>query len=336
MFKIKTFSPGIFMVCLCLIFVAGCTKDSRGWPYGDAQIWNSSRKPYLAATSISISPNGKLLAVANYGGKLTTYGVATSIPLKTITKYQKPSRILQVKFLDNNTLLLAAGDGKLRAIHPVSGKIKYMISDENLCFMPFSLSKNKKLIASIEADEKIYIWSIKKRKLITSFPGPGQGVQDITFAPNDKSIFTSTNGENQVAQWDIKSGKKIWSRYAETYDISISPNGQYLAMRRDSAIELWDLKKDKLYKRLAPTEFGIGHFRFNFSPDGKLLAGAELGGDVVIWDIATGEEIADFNGPVGDGLDLIFSPDGKKVFAAGYRDGTVRMWYVPSINNHFR
>ena len=66
-----------------------------------------------------------------------------------------------------------------------------------------------------------------------------------------------------------------------------------------------------------------------FSPDGKLLASAEVDGTVQLWNLAAGQ-------PAGAALQVgigypvngvAFSPDGKLIAAAD-ADGTVRMWPV--------
>ncbi len=62
-----------------------------------------------------------------------------------------------------------------------------------------------------------------------------------------------------------------------------------------------------------------------FAPDGKALASADLGGKVILWDIATGNPAHSLLGHTNAILALAFSRDGKKLASAG-RDRTIRVW----------
>jgi WD40 repeat protein len=68
------------------------------------------------------------------------------------------------------------------------------------------------------------------------------------------------------------------------------------------------------------------------SPDGKLLAaggGNSLGGDLRLWDTASGKEVAVLEGHHGTPFAIAFSPDGKLLAAAGYN--AVAVWKVDAV-----
>ena len=69
-----------------------------------------------------------------------------------------------------------------------------------------------------------------------------------------------------------------------------------------------------------------------FSPDGRTLATGHNSGDVVLWDMATGEVLHVFPYPQsqGSGLDLAFNADGSLLAVAEQNAGRIMLWDVPN------
>jgi cytochrome c len=63
------------------------------------------------------------------------------------------------------------------------------------------------------------------------------------------------------------------------------------------------------------------------SPDGRVLAAASLGGDVTLWDIATGRLRHRLEGPGLPVWSVVFAPDGLSLWTGG-SDRRVRRWDV--------
>jgi WD40 repeat protein len=68
---------------------------------------------------------------------------------------------------------------------------------------------------------------------------------------------------------------------------------------------------------------------FAFSPDGRRIAAGLDNGQVIIWEIASGEIVQRLNGYADIVNSVAFSPDGKQVACASY-DQIVQVWEVAS------
>ena len=98
--------------------------------------------------------------------------------------------------------------------------------------------------------------------------------------------------------------------------IALAPDGKALAVAGNQGVRLLDLATGKEFRALKTT--GVVQFtHVGYTPDGKLLAGADVSGHFRFWDPATGEatgEIAPPNpvrGVIQLGAPFSFSADGK-------------------------
>jgi WD40 repeat protein len=114
--------------------------------------------------------------------------------------------------------------------------------------------------------------------------------------------------------------------------ICFAPDGKTLASRSSGSLAIgtavWEAN-GRLVRTLKPTEGDDDVWEMAFSPDGRSLAGCDLG-FVTVWEIATGRAIHVFRCEPEDAVSHTWAH--KPTFAAhssefaAYTDGTIRLW----------
>jgi WD40 repeat protein len=112
-------------------------------------------------------------------------------------------------------------------------------------------------------------------------------------------------------------------------NLALSPDGKLLALRQQSgSVELWDWR---LREHLGTLTNQGGEFAMGFSPDGKLIASANLdrGGKPVVslWDVATRRIVRDLPMPFVV-ASLALSPNGNLLTTFSY-EHRISLWQLP-------
>ena len=126
--------------------------------------------------------------------------------------------------------------------------------------------------------------------------------------------------------WDPSTA--VFTNHSYYLSSTWSPCGQFVAVVAEEAVEIWDALALKLLSTLqspgVATRFRPG---LAYSPDGRSLAGC-YDTAVVIWDTQTGGVVKEIECRVtGDGLELVWSLDGKTI-------GTISPRVVETLTVH--
>jgi RNA polymerase sigma factor (sigma-70 family) len=219
-----------------------------------------------------------------------------------------------------------------------------------------TLSPDGKHLAATRGNA-VHVWDVESGKLMHTFQEegpaveglPGQGIVDLTFTQDGKSLITATAGR-AITEWDLATGKRnprVGHEAAAPAGngarvtivgagsgMALSPGGRYLAWEhydlptQGATLKVLDVCTGK---DIGEAKLGVeGARALTFAPDGKTVAWTSFQEGVQLWDPTAGKEPRQLAAGQRGGPEvesLAFSPDAKTL-AASRSDRTVQLWDV--------
>jgi len=261
-------------------------------------------------TSTAISPDGSIVAAADYDKKILMWNAITGQQMGPPLAGGEDS-ISDLEFSPDGTLLASGDFGNVLKLWNVA-------TQSLLQTIPMSSSDSG------------YI-------------------EDIAFHPGGELVAVAAEYDT-VLIYDISREQvfqRIFYPYGRIFDLAFNPQGTILAVGDDDdthpyndpgEVYLWDMEKRDWLSDPLEADFG-GVNRMTFSPDGKTIAVAtnvylfdyksDHQGEILLWDMTSGEPIPHpLNKLQERTYEVFFSPDGSRLI--GDVGEKIKIWYAES------
>jgi RNA polymerase sigma factor (sigma-70 family) len=320
---------------------------------GILRIWDPAtgrelrRVAELAGTvgPFTFSRDGKKLAVAHGNGNVRILDPGTVKALTATHGHQSFVSSAAVT-PDGQTIVTMGGDRTLRFWNPATGREQRRLP-VLYGYGTSQILPDGKSYLEVGSDKLLHLHDLASGKELTTLRGLERD-RPFALAP-DHRTFATWASDKMVRIIDVDTGKPRHTL------IKVDDNRPGMAFGSDSrslvvwspdqTVTVWDTATGKKRREFtgpgqqepAPMPVGRGSFPYTaaLSPDGELLAFGLQGlgqrpGTLPVFATETGKQVCCFATGEDGACQLAFSPDGKTLAWAGWRQGIIYLGEIPT------
>jgi WD40 repeat protein len=208
-----------------------------------------------------------------------------------------------------------------------------------------AISPHGRTALSGSRDTTLILWDMETGEQMRQFRGHSMSVGSLAFSPDGHTAL-SGSFDNTLILWDLETGREIrrFRGHKEgVMSIVFSPDGlTALSGSLDNTLILWDVDSGQPIRDFSGHENDVYSVAIGlggrtalsgscgiFDPRGGLSIDDECTeGQLILWDVATGEPIRDFRGHSDFVAGVAFGPNGQTALSAAYHDPTLIIWDI--------
>ncbi len=281
---------------------------------------------------LAYSPDGKALATAAEG-RVTLWDSATGRQLWQLN-LRDPLKPRSLAIAPDGKTLVGCGNfGFLTCWDSATGKETWSSkAPPESSWWELAFSPDGKYLATGGEAGEVSLWDGQNGKHLRRLPGVRTRIDQLSFAPDGKTLAVSSFNNFKISLWDPAAGKLLREFQDDGNALekaTLSPGGKYLAARTNGlAVRLWDWETRKELRTIAGAKQGVSVYTFAFSPDGHTIAVSQWNvHTILLYETATGLERARFTGHTDRLSGLAFAPHGRALASASV-DQSVYVWDV--------
>jgi WD40 repeat protein/class 3 adenylate cyclase len=284
---------------------------------------------------LSLSADGRLLAMGDYNGRLAVFDVRARRPLPGTFQARAALNDLALS-PDGSMLAVALQEGGLVQLWDVrSATLRHQLLT-NLPDVGVSFSPDQRALVTLSVDDDpesglaravMFRWDVGDgRQLAGPVRVSTRGADALAATPDGARLVVINGAEVvQVAPGTLQPVRRLPRMPQRTGPLAaaLSPDGRTVAIgAEDGTVQLLDLETGRFRGVAGRHESHVS--KVAFSADGALLASSGADRRVIVRDVASGRVRETFEGGEGRFAGLQFSPDGRALYAAATR--SVIVW----------
>lgn len=202
-----------------------------------------------AATDITFSPDGRLVAVAYARKFAKLWDVSTRKEFLSLEGHS--GRVLSIAMSpDGKWIATGSQDKTIKLWDAATGKEKYTLAGHRGFVLGLSFDPKGRFLTSIagNGDRTVRIWDIDAGKQFSVIEAPVEGLTKVSYSPDGKVLTTS--GGKDVILWQVPGEQLLGFLKGHTSNVNslaFAPDGSWLASGSDDGtVKIWNLSTQTL------------------------------------------------------------------------------------------
>ncbi|MGE3808454.1 MAG: protein kinase, partial [Gemmataceae bacterium] len=306
---------------------AGSQVASASFDTG-ARLWDAANGKELfvltnvAVWDVAFGPKGRYLYAACDDRIIRIFDTTTGKETLALRGHRRAVQCVCVSS-NGEKVLSGSTDGTLRVWDTATGLPGQVIKGHRDGVTSVAFSPDAEHLLSAGGDGTIRLWPVNPRNGRIDLTVPNTFVSSLAFNA-DGSLLVSGCWDNQARVWNTNTGKiehVLRGHTGSVASVAFSPDGKTIATGSDdSSVKLWDAATGKEIG--TPVKHGSRVLAVAFSADSRRLFSAsdQL---MCLTDLKTGTDLYTLK---HDKMFVRCAAYSEKLLAAGFWDGTVRLW----------
>jgi WD40 repeat protein len=271
------------------------------------------------------SPPNRLIASATEGNAVELFG-AGGRRLRSLAGHG--DKVDAIDFSPSGSVLATGGRDKAVILwEAATGRMLQSLRSHMSWIRAVRFSPAGRQLTTLEYIGDINVWDWESGRLRHRLQGSGGRCEVIDYSPDGK-LLAGGAASGRIVLWNTNSGQEVAVLSGGSTSIrslKFSPDGLHLAAASVSGtIQVWDVSRRLLLLSLNRHSGRVESLAY--APDGRRFASIG-GGQVLLWNPANGQVLAEFMGSGTLQGSIAFSPSGKTLVASGWGH-SVREWDV--------
>ena len=275
--------------------------------------------------ALSVSPDGKTLAIAGEGPVVELREIASNRVRARLTGHTEP--VLCVAFSpDGSTIATGGFDRATRLWDAATGAEKTALPPLAGWVFAVAFAADGQTLASAGQAGEVRLNDVATGRALGSLIGHVGPVRALAFSPDGQRL-ASAGADRVILLWDVSSRSRVGSlseHRGAVRALAFMAAGKTLASAsEDHTVKLWDVAKGKVSKTLPGSAEQV--LALAVSPRGTGLAVGSYDGAVRLFRVEDGTVATTFPAHTEGVTALAFDPSTGSLITSGY-DQAVKLW----------